>query len=60
MVSDEYVICPFCKQKNSRFKALGKSGLINHIGSECTVTCDKCGKDFQCVYEVKIKYKTSK
>jgi hypothetical protein len=34
--------------------------LINHVGSERSITCDKCGKDFHCVYEVTIKYKTSK
>ena len=60
MVSDEYVVCPFCKHKHSRFKALGTSGLINHSGSKCTIICAKCEKEFRCIYEVTIKYKTSK
>jgi hypothetical protein len=60
MISKDYVICPFCKRKHSKNKATGTSGLINHIGSECSIICDKCGKEFRCVYEVQIKYKTSK
>lgn len=60
MISKEYVICPFCKKVHSKNKAIGISGLINYAGSECSITCEKCGKDFRCVYEVQIKYKTSK
>lgn len=60
MISKDYVICPYCKKENSKNKAIGTSGLINYVGSERSVTCNKCGKEFRCVYEVSIKYKTSK
>lgn len=60
MVSKDSVICPFCKKEHSKNKAIGTSGLINYNGSECFITCDKCGEEFRCVYEVQIKYKTSK
>lgn len=63
MTSKDYVICPFCKKEkkeHSKNKAIGTSGLINYAGSEHYITCDKCGKDFRCTYEVQIKYKTSK
>lgn len=60
MISKEYVICPFCRKELSKNKAIGTSGLINYAGSECFITCEKCGRDFRCVYEVQIKYKTMK
>ena len=60
MISKDDVICPFCKKKHSKFKAIGTSGLINYVGSECSITCDKCGNVFRCVYEVQIKFKTNK
>lgn len=60
VISKESVICPYCKKEHGKNKAIGTSGLINFCGSEITITCDKCGKDFRCNYEVTIKYKTSK
>lgn len=59
-ISKEKVICPYCKKEHGRNKAIGTSGLINYCGSEITIVCDKCGKDFTCNYEVTIKYKTTK
>ena len=60
MISKEFVICPFCKKTHNKHKAIGTSGLINYAGSERGITCEKCGKEFVCVYEVEIRYKTSK
>lgn len=59
-VSKEKVICPLCKREHDINKAIDTSGLINYCGSSLTITCDKCGKDFYCEYEVIIKYKTRK
>lgn len=60
MIDKEYIVCPFCKNKHSKNKAIGTSGLINYNGSELTIECNKCGKDFKCIYEVQIKFKTNK
>lgn len=60
MVSKESVICPYCKKEHYKNKAIGTSGIINYSGSTITITCEKCGKDFICEYEVTIKYKTRK
>lgn len=59
-VSNEKVICPYCKKEHSKNKVIGTSGLINYCGSEMTIACEKCGKDFICNYIVSIKYKTTK
>lgn len=60
MVSEECVICPHCKAERSRNDAIGISGLINYCGSEFSLKCKKCGKDFYGEYTVKIKYRTRK
>lgn len=41
MVDKENVICPFCKRKHGKTKALGTSGLVCCTGEENkTITCD--------------------
>lgn len=60
MVSEEYVVCPHCKANHNKHDVVGNSGLINYFGSEFSMTCKKCGKDFYGEYIVKIKYKTRK
>lgn len=59
-VSAESVICPYCKAKQSKSLALGDTGLINYRGSERTLSCRKCAKDFKCEISVTIKFKTTK
>lgn len=60
MVSEEGIICPYCKKKHNKHKAIGNSGLVNYAGSTFSMVCDRCGKDFYGEYEVRIKYKTHK
>lgn len=61
MNDSENIICPHCKRRHSKYKILGSSGLINHSGYESIyVCCEKCGKDFYCDIEVKLKIKTRK
>lgn len=60
MVSEIYVVCPYCRKTHSKNKAIGTTGLINYGGGEISLVCEKCGKDFRCSYEVRIRYKTSK
>lgn len=60
MVSKDYVICPYCKKKHSKTKAIGTSGVVCFNGSELTVECDKCGKDFYVEYEVSYTFRTRK
>ena len=60
MVSNDFVICPFCKAKNLKNTVLVASGLVNIYGTERAVECRKCGKEFSCEVEVKIRYKTRK
>ena len=60
MVSNEFVICPYCKYANLKNVVLGSSGLINVSGTERTVGCRKCGKEFSCEVQVNIRYKTRK
>lgn len=61
MISKDNVVCPFCKYKHSKTKALGTSGLICQVGEEeKKLTCDKCGKDFLCDIEITYRFKTSK
>ena len=61
MVSKEAVICPFCKYEHSIMKALGTTGLVCYDGETGkTITCNKCGKDFICDYEVSYKFRTRK
>lgn len=59
-VSKESVICPYCKHEHSKNKAIGTSGIVNYYGSELTVTCDICKKNFHVEYEVQFKFRTSK
>ena len=59
-VSIDSVICPYCKTPHSKSVIQGTSGLINHNGTERSVTCRRCGKDFTCVMTVTIKFKTIK
>ena len=60
MISNEYVICPYCKSKHEKNVVIGQSGIINIFGTEREVTCKKCDKDFCCEVEVKIVYRTRK
>lgn len=60
MVSKEGVICPYCKAKNSKSKAIGIAGLIIPNGGDFSATCDRCGKEFYGTYEVSIIYRTRK
>ena len=60
MTSKDGVICPHCKKTHNKHKVIGTTGLINCFGSEFSMTCDRCGKDFFGKYEVIIKYKTRK
>lgn len=60
MISNEYIICPYCKNKHNKGIAIGQSGIINIFGTEKMITCPKCNKDFTCEVEVKITYKTRK
>lgn len=60
MVSDKFVVCPYCKAGNLRNVVLGASGLVNVSGTERVVQCRKCGKEFSCEVQVNIKYRTRK
>lgn len=60
VVSMKNVICPHCKAMHNKNIVLGNSGLINYCGYEKYVTCDRCSKEFKCIMDVTIKYKTQK
>lgn len=60
MISKEYIICPYCKSNHSKGIVIGQSGIINIFGTERSITCRNCNKDFTCEVEVKITYKTRK
>lgn len=60
MISNEFIICPYCKTEHLKNVVLGASGLVNVSGTIRDVTCRKCGKDFSCEVDVKIVYKTRK
>ena len=60
MISNEYIICPYCKSKHSKGVAIGQSGVINIFGTEREITCRNCDKSFVCKVDVKIAYKTRK
>lgn len=34
MISNEYVICPYCKSKHNKGGVIGQSGIINIFGTE--------------------------
>lgn len=59
-VSTESIICPNCGTKHSKHEILGSSGLINTNGSERTMECRNCKREFQCIVDVTIKFKTRK
>lgn len=46
MVSEEAVVCPYCKANHRKHDVIGNSGLINYCGSSFSMTCKNCGKDF--------------
>ena len=58
--STEYIICPYCKSKSLTNQILGTSGVINTGGTERSVNCKKCGKDFICEVAIKLTFKTRK
>ena len=60
MVSKDEIVCPYCKKGHSKYRVIGSSGLVNCFGSEFSMTCDRCGKDFYGEYVVDIRYKTRK
>lgn len=59
-VSAQRVICPYCKSSGSKSVVLGTSGLINYNGNTTQVTCGRCKKEFLCIVDVSIKFKTQK
>lgn len=58
--SKESIICPHCGKQHNKHIAIGTTGLINMFGSEFSMTCNRCEKDFYGRFEVEIKYKTRK
>lgn len=59
-VSTEGAICPYCNLRNAKSKVIGSSGLVCVSGVESLVECHRCGGEFECFAEVKIKYRTRK
>ena len=61
MVSKYDVVCPYCKKKMGRSKALGVFGTVNINGYEnLTLTCDACKKEVICDVEVSYTFRTRK